>query len=433
MFSMIFEIFINLFDAWLGVFFVLKLNNGKFKEDFTALPAIILCFLVSTVYLFISAFSALQSIIILAILLAFSFMMKSGTLLTRILGPVIFELVLIVNASLWAIVFSHIFLMDLDTLFAQSGIVRYLFVLCCKLFLTIVLFLFIRLFSIKNTFRWIDLILYLISPLMTVFVLYTFMLIGLQLDVTAFYGYIIISVLGLATINIFSLLIFIHSTQREQLKHNLDLLKQQTELEQKNYTELGNLYHRIRSMRHDFKEQLIVLKQLVADGEINTVNKHIDKVEQSLKHSHDIIHTNNRMVDYILNSKITSNPEITFIITGECIKINQIDELELASLFGNMLENAIEATKQSSETIIEVKFSIQGDYQNIICKNPVKESVIKVNSKLETTKPEKDIHGYGVKSMKNIVLAAGGLIDFYEENTQFCVHIALPINNQAVS
>ena len=186
-------------------------------------------------------------------------------------------------------------------------------------------------------------------------------------------------------------------------------------------------------MRHDFKEQLIVLKQLVADGEINTVKKHIDKVEQSLKHSHDIIHTNNRMVDYILNSKITNNPEITFIITGECVKINQIEELELASLFGNMLENAIEATKQSSETIIEVKFSIQGDYQNIICKNPVKESVIKVNSKLETTKPEKDIHGYGVKSMKNIVIAAGGLIDFYEENAQFCVHIALPIDNQSVS
>ena len=330
-------------------------------------------------------------------------------------------------------VFSHIFSMDLDTLFAQSGIVRYLFVLCCKLFLTIILFLFIRLFSIKNTFRWIDLIIYLVSPLMTVFVLYTFMLIGLRLDVTAFHGHIIISVLGLATINIFSLLVFIHSTQREQLKHELDLLKQQIELEQKNYTELGNLYHKISSMRHDFKEQLIILKQLIADGELNTVKNHIDNVEHSLHHSGDIIHTSNRMVDYIFNSKITSNPDITFIITGECVKIDRIDELDLASLFGNMLENAIEATKQSGGTMIEVKFSIQGDYQNIICKNPLKESVIENNPQLETTKKEKDIHGYGVKSMKNIVKTSGGLIDFYEENSCFCVHIALPINDQTVS
>lgn len=432
MLSMIFEIVINLFDAWLGVFFVLKLNGGKIKDNLTALPAILLIFAVSTAYLFISDFSALQSIIILALLLAFSFVMKSGTLLTRILGPVIFELVLIVNSSLWSIVFSHIFSMDLNMLFSQSGIARYLLVLCCKLFLTIVIFLIIRLFSIKNTFRWIDLILYLVAPLMTVFVLYTFMLIGLQSDVSEFHGYIIISVLGLAVINIFSLLTFINSTQREQLRHDLDLLKQQTELEQKNYSELGNLYHQISSMRHDFKEQLIVLKQLAADGETNTVKKHIDKVEHSLRHSGDIIHTSNRMVDYILNSKITGNPDITFIITGECVKIDQIDELELASLFGNMLENAIEATKKSSGTMIEVKFSIQGDYQNIICKNPLKESVIKVNPRLETTKPEKGIHGYGVKSMKNIVKAAGGLIDFYEENSCFCVHIALPIDDQAV-
>ena len=268
---------------------------------------------------------------------------------------------------------------------------------------------------------------------MTVFVLYTFMLIGLRLDVTAFHGHIIISVLGLATINIFSLLVFIHSTQREQLKHELDLLKQQIELEQKNYTELGNLYHKISSMRHDFKEQLIILKQLIADGELNTVKNHIDNVEHSLHHSGDIIHTSNRMVDYIFNSKITSNPDITFIITGECVKIDRIDELDLASLFGNMLENAIEATKQSGGTMIEVKFSIQGDYQNIICKNPLKESVIENNPQLETTKKEKDIHGYGVKSMKNIVKTSGGLIDFYEENSCFCVHIALPINDQTVS
>lgn len=361
MISTIFELIINLFDAWLGVFFVIKLNDGKIKDNLSALLAILLCFSVSTAYLFISDFSALQSIIILAILLIFSFMMRAGSLLTRILGPVIFELVLIVNASFWAIVFSHIFSMDLDTLFARSGIARYLFVLCCKFFLTSILFLFIRFFSIKSTFRWIDLIFYLIAPSMTVFVLYTFMLIGLNLDVSAYNGYIIISVIGLATINIFSLLAFIHSAKSEQLKHDLDLLKQQTELEQKNYTELGNLYQRISCMRHDFKEQLIVLKQLFEDGEFGTVKKHIDKVEHSLQNSGEIIHTNNRMVDYIFNSKITGNPDITFIITGECVKINQIDELDLASLFGNMLENAIEATKQSSETIIEVKFSIQGD------------------------------------------------------------------------
>ena len=433
MLSMIFEIMINLFDAWLGVFFVLKLNKGKFKDNLYALPAIALCFTVSTAYLFISSFSALQSIIIFAILLGFSFIMKSGSLLTRILGPVIFELILIINSSLWSMFISQIFATSLSDLFAIFGLARIILIICCKITLTIILFLFIRLFSIKNTFRWIDLIIYLVSPLMTVFVLYTFMLIGLRLDVTAFHGHIIISVLGLATINIFSLLVFIHSTQREQLKHELDLLKQQIELEQKNYTELGNLYHKISSMRHDFKEQLIILKQLIADGELNTVKNHIDNVEHSLHHSGDIIHTSNRMVDYIFNSKITSNPDITFIITGECVKIDRIDELDLASLFGNMLENAIEATKQSGGTMIEVKFSIQGDYQNIICKNPLKESVIENNPQLETTKKEKDIHGYGVKSMKNIVKTSGGLIDFYEENSCFCVHIALPINDQTVS
>ena len=49
------------------------------------------------------------------------------------------------------------------------------------------------------------------------------------------------------------------------------------------------------------------------------------------------------------------------------------------------------------------------------------------NPSLQTTKQEKNIHGYGIKSMKKIIQGANGFIEFFEEKNMFCVHILLPI------
>lgn len=153
----------------------------------------------------------------------------------------------------------------------------------------------------------------------------------------------------------------------------------------------------------------------------------INEAETTLKGPIDYIHTNNRMIDYILNSKISKNSNIKFIVTGYFESVDCLSEFDIAAIFGNMVDNAIEACNMNGCEIIKIDFSIKNNYQNILCKNQIKQPVLNNNPSLKTTKQDKTIHGYGIKSMKKIVEGVNGFIDFFEENNMFCVHIALPI------
>lgn len=92
-----------------------------------------------------------------------------------------------------------------------------------------------------------------------------------------------------------------------------------------------------------------------------------------------------------------------------------------------MLDNAFECTLNQETEVIEIIFATKSGFQNITCKNPICGSVIKDNPNLVTIKKEKKLHGYGIKSMRQIVDYLGGMIEFYEKQGQFVCHVAIPI------
>lgn len=107
--------------------------------------------------------------------------------------------------------------------------------------------------------------------------------------------------------------------------------------------------------------------------------------------------------------------------------LSSMGDVELVSLVTNMLDNAIEATEKQDEKIIEISFSLIGGFQNVSCRNPAPNFDIKNNPELKTTKIDKTLHGYGIKSMKKAVQSAGGMIEFYTEDGYFICHAAIPI------
>lgn len=91
------------------------------------------------------------------------------------------------------------------------------------------------------------------------------------------------------------------------------------------------------------------------------------------------------------------------------------------------MDNAIEATEQVEEKRIELLFSRQNANRVIICKNTVKESVLKHNRKLKSTKASGDAHGLGHQIVERIVSDYHGMIDYFEEYDMFGVQIILPV------
>lgn len=92
-------------------------------------------------------------------------------------------------------------------------------------------------------------------------------------------------------------------------------------------------------------------------------------------------------------------------------------------LFGNLIDNAIEAAEKSKDKKIVLEISEKGEYLSILLSNSIDESVLESNANLETTKTDKEYHGIGVKNIKGTVMKYDGMIQYYEENSMFFCHI----------
>ncbi|MBE6683393.1 MAG: GHKL domain-containing protein [Ruminococcaceae bacterium] len=421
------ELLANLFDSVIGAYFVLKLNKGNVRENKLFVPVIALCFAVSTAFLFISVFSLLHTAVITAILLAYAFSIKTHTVLSSIISVVVYEVTLALSSALVFFAIGNVLKIDVSLIASGFSIPRCLLLFLCKVIIAAVLLAVIRFYSPGRRFKPIDFVLYLVSPLMAIFTVSLFFVLSLNENLEGYYGLLFALSLGMVGVNALSLLLFARHNKSEDEKHEMQIVLQLREAELRRHTDSQKIYESVRILRHDLKEQIMFAKKLFEKGEFAAAEDHIARVENMVNDNSAVVNTGNGIIDSILYSKTSMNPDIRFIVSGSVCDLNSIGDIELVSLFMNMLDNAIEATSASNEKIIELSFSYIGGFQNISCKNPIIRSALSENPELNTTKSDKTLHGYGIKSMKKAVESANGLIEFYEEDNYFICHVAIPV------
>ena len=391
--SLAVELFANLYDAFIGVLFVSSFNKVSFFKNKLGYFAIALIFAVSTAFTFIDDYMLLHSGLILLILYLYSFFMTKSFNLRSVLAPLIFERVLIFSSTVIVFSLSEILKLNLTALSGGLTFPRILFLVLCKLVISFALMIINRFFSPGIKFKPVDLILYLFSPLMTIITFYTFISMSLNGDVEKYYVLMFISSFGLIIVNILALFFFTRYSKSELEKSELVIMQKLSDAEGKRYLEIEKIYDSVRVMRHDIKDQLFYAEQLVENKEIEKAKSHLKTIEEKVDKTYDFIHTGNRVFDNILYSNISLHKEIKFIVTGTLKNLSFIDDVKLVSLFGNMIDNAVEyVSKQVDEDdrIIEINFSFVSGYQNIECKNPISASVMDSNPDLKTTKSKKE-------------------------------------------
>ncbi len=117
------------------------------------------------------------------------------------------------------------------------------------------------------------------------------------------------------------------------------------------YKMLDEQYEQAERLRHDMKNHLIVLGGLLEEQEFQKMRAYLEKMKESGGLENDRELTGNRAVDALLNNK-RKKAEAEGI-SWECDvrmpKVCGIDEFDLCVLFGNILDNAIEACERLEE------------------------------------------------------------------------------------
>lgn len=157
----------------------------------------------------------------------------------------------------------------------------------------------------------------------------------------------------------------------------------------------------IRRVKHDLKNSLITMQMLLREQKYEEAQSFINDLTQLPAFKKNIV-TGNDTLDALFNINMQTNPEIHFVIDIQICEL-PINKVSLATIVGNALNNAIEATKMvknSSDRKISV--SIIEDSKRIIMKfvNPYEKEPVLKSGGLVSIKEDKENHGLGIISIK---------------------------------
>jgi len=224
--------------------------------------------------------------------------------------------------------------------------------------------------------------------------------------------------------------ILIESLIRQNEKSRfLILQKLQNETQQRHITQLATNLADKRLMSHDFRYSIEMIQSLFSAGKETELRAYLTELSGS-KPTKLTLDTGNVMLDAILTSKKADavNNDIEFILKMDIPQGLPDMSIEICTLLGNALDNAIEACERSSEKRKFIKMEISATTTQFLCRivNTLGAKPEVRGKFLATSKSDKLNHGIGLRSMKQTCDNLGGDLSFEYDNTQFELQIYIP-------
>lgn len=214
-----------------------------------------------------------------------------------------------------------------------------------------------------------------------------------------------------------------------QTKLEYELMKEKEKYSKESMEIIKRSNEELREFKHDLKNYLLPLQEAMETMPQSEMVKVWKKINQKIEDVQTLIQTGNSYVDSMINTKITlARSEKVDVKCTILSKMEGIDDLEFCSVFGNLMDNAIEAERkvtEKKEIIIFVEEKM--GYLRLEIQNKIEKSVLNENSSLNTTKKDTSSHGIGHKSVKRTMQKVGGALKYYETGDLFCAEAVFPI------
>ena len=180
---------------------------------------------------------------------------------------------------------------------------------------------------------------------------------------------------------------------------------------------------------HDLKHQIALLK-----SEIGTEKKSesLNQLEKEIQVYESMNKTGNEILDTILTAKGIycqgKGIELTTVADGQAISFMEM--ADISSLFGNALDNAIEAVESiedESQRLIHLSVSTHKGFVRICVENRYQGKLRLKDSLPVSSKENKAFHGYGVKSIRAVAMKYGGSVTFSGNDGWFEMRVLIPV------
>ena len=197
----------------------------------------------------------------------------------------------------------------------------------------------------------------------------------------------------------------------------------------------------LRKEMHDMKHYVLALKN---EDDPEKRAEVLNDMEQAIAIQESFMNTGNRVLDVILTTKSLQcqkkNITLNAMVDGDVL--SGIHVKDICSLFGNIIDNAIEATQMLTDKdkrLITLSVRSRNQFIIIECENYTDGSSVRLKKNQErrifrglslpkTTKADNVKHGYGLKSIAQVAEKYGGNMNCSYEDEWFKVKVILSYN-----
>lgn len=208
------------------------------------------------------------------------------------------------------------------------------------------------------------------------------------------------------------------------------LLQQQNDAYAHELTMIQTSNEAAKTLRHNMRNHLSVIHQMLQDGKLADLDAYL-KAFSSYDVKGEYIDTGNPAIDSILNYKLAAAEAAGAELQVETVlpRNVQISQFDTSVIFGNLMDNAIEAITKCCEKKLWLNIRVDRGILYFHLVNPYSKALRKAirdgNTVYETQKVDPQLHGIGLSSVAQRVAKYDGILKIDDSNQMFTVDVML--------
>lgn len=174
---------------------------------------------------------------------------------------------------------------------------------------------------------------------------------------------------------------------------------------------------RLKMFQHDIKNHIRYLRVFTEKQDMQQLKEYLGRMDDTVSSTFYKCDVGNDLVNCILSDteKEYENAGITLRVEGHFPSEVHINNMDIGIIVSNAISNAFEAAaKVKSESNRLVYFRIRSIHHILFIEitNPVDAKVPVHNGMLVTTKENKDLHGFGIRNIRECLKKYNGLLEY---------------------
>lgn len=272
-------------------------------------------------------------------------------------------------------------------------------------------------FELKKVYWLLFLFLFLSSALAT-FLIYWLLY---ELKTTDYNFIVMLSTIGLYAGTFLALYLYERSSQQNQIIREQEQFEQQMESQLKHMDEIVLKQNELRRVKHDMANQLIAIKSYLDNADISGGQQYVAGLTDQLQYISPSINTGNNALDAILSTKksLAESKGIVFNIEIRISERLPLDAKDLCIIFGNALDNAIEACDRLPENAEKrIDLLLVQDAHSLFC---TLSNTAPANNdrRFTTSKTDTINHGFGLQNIRDALANYGAEPSIEQEGERF--------------